>query len=419
MPTAISRKSRWQIAIAVALIGVLALAGLVTSAEPWVPEKADATAEQVTAARVLANEAKLSRETGKPVELELDNTELDAISAMVTQGFAPNRLDVELENGTLVVTGSRPFLFRWINIRALAVGSSEGLPDFAVRIGAIPLPHWLSRWGLGLVQQRIAAQSETLPPLDAILRFTRIGSDRLTAGILVPKGNLLVHARATGAPPLDEETVAAIYCRLARQQHTNPTALLSHQLRRALRVSEPTPDDHRAALVALALFSLGPDAKELAGTSTAIDACAVPPARLTLQKREDWAKHWALSAALEATTGSQISAAIGEWKELADTLAKNPLLAAGDPSGFSFIDLASDRAGMWTARRLLDPGSLVATRARLLSAQDDELLPTAALAFDDGLSEAEFAGRFGATDDPRFKAQVGKIDAMLRRGGID
>lgn len=412
------RNSRLRIAIALVLGAMVALGLLATSAEPWVPEKPHATAEQVAAARTLANEARLSREKGKPVELELGRAELEAISAMVTQGFAPNRFDAALRDGVLSLTASRPLLFRWINLRAEASGTSEGVPEFAVRIGKIPLPRWLSQWGLGLVQERMAANGGTLPPIDTILRSTRIDRDTVTASVLVPPGSLLAHARATGAPPIEDDTVAAIYCGLAIRQGSEPTPLLAQQLQRALAASEPTPEGHGAALVALALFSLGPEAKELAGSGIALGSCTAPPARLTLQGREDWAKHWALSAALEATTGSRISAAIGEWKELADTLARSPLLAPGDPSGFSFVDLASDRAGMKTARRLLDPGELVAVRTKLLSAGDAELLPASALVLDDGLSETEFAARYGATDDPRFRAKVDAIDGMLRRGGI-
>ncbi|MEP0562143.1 MAG: hypothetical protein ABJC54_11580, partial [Qipengyuania citrea] len=130
-------------------------------------------------------------------------------------------------------------------------------------------------------------------------------------------------------------------------------------------------------------------------------------------------KHWALSAALETTTGSSISAAIGEWKELADSLESDPLLAPKDPSGFSFVDLASDRSGIKIARRLTDPERMADTRAALLGAQDEDLLPAAALALSDGLTDAEFAARYGATDDPRYERKVASIDAMLRRGGID
>lgn len=412
-------RSRWRIVLGLVAAGVLTLALLFTSAAPWVPEMRNATGEQVAAARALAEAARESRKTGEPVELELGERELDAISAMMTQGFAPYRFDAALDDGVLTLTGSRKLLFRWVNIRAQARGDSEGIPDFAVRIGSVPLPDWLSRWGIEALERRLGGEADGLPPIDTIVRSTSIGAERLTAQVAVPQGSLLAHARATGAPTLDEDAIAAIYCRMSRQQRSDPSTLLTQQLRRALAEAEPTPEGHGAALVALALFTVGPEATELAGDGAALEPCVVAKPKVTLQGREDWAKHWALSAALETAAGSGISAAIGEWKELADTLAKDPLLAPKDPSGFSFVDLASDRAGMMTARKLGDPARLADARKELLTASEDDLLPAAALSLSDGLTDAEFAARYGATDDPRFGRKVEAIDAMLRRGGID
>ncbi|UYH53926.1 hypothetical protein N6L26_07535 [Qipengyuania sp. SS22] len=409
---------RWKLALGLIAAALLALVLLFTGSQPWVKETRHASAEQVAVARALANEARKSRASGEPVAIKVDAAELEAISAMVTQGFAPNRFDAEVEDGVLTLTGSRPFLFRWINIRAEASGSSAGIPDFAVRIGAVPLPRWLSEWALARIQQRMADQGETLPSVDTIVRSMTIGNDGLTARVLVPQGSLLAHARATGTPPIDEDAVAAIYCRLARADETQPEPLLARQLGRALAATEPTSEGHSAALVALALFAAGPEAREVAGDRVALGDCSGPPARLTLQGREDWAKHWALSAALETAAGSRISAAIGEWKELADTLAKGPLLAPKDPSGFSFVDLAADRSGIMTAQALLDPARLEDSRARLLRASEAGLLPARVLELSDGLTDAQFARRYGATDDPRFAAKVEQIDAMLRRGGI-
>ena len=66
--------------------------------------------------------------------------------------------------------------------------------------------------------------------------------------------------------------------------------------------------------------------------------------------RQDWPKHWALSAAIAVGAGMQLSEAAGEWKELADSLARQSRFAIADPSGFSMADLAADRAGFRTAR---------------------------------------------------------------------
>ena len=212
-----TRGHRWRLALALIVGGVLALALLLTSSEPAVPDSRHATAEQVAAARALVNQARQSRATGEPVELTLAEAELAATSAMVTQGFAPNRFDARVEDGVLTLTGSRPMLFRWINIRAQASGASEGLPTFTVKIGALPLPDWFSQWGLALIQRRMAAQGGTLPPIDTIVRSMRIGPDSVTARVLMPQGSLLAHARTTGVPAVDEDMVGTIYCALAER----------------------------------------------------------------------------------------------------------------------------------------------------------------------------------------------------------
>ena len=254
-----SRRHRWRLALGLIVAGLLAALLLLTSAAPWVDEPRHASAEQVASARALANEARASRASGEPVDLVLQKGELDAIGAMVSQGFAPNRLAARVEDGELTLTGSRPFLFRWINIRAQARGTSEGIPTFSVRIGAIPLPDRVSQWGLRLIRERMASADSALPPIDTMVRRTEIGPDRVTARVLVPQGSLLAHTSATGTP-IDQDAVAAIYCKLAAQQRSDPDPLLAHQLRRALAASQPTGEGHAAALVALALVSLGPDA---------------------------------------------------------------------------------------------------------------------------------------------------------------
>ena len=136
----------------------------------------------------------------------------------------------------------------------------------------------------------MAAQGGTLPPIDTIVRSMRIGPDSVTARVLMPQGSLLAHARTTGVPAVDEDMVGTIYCALAERQRGEPAPLLAQQLRRALAASQPSPEGHSAALVALALFSLGPEAAELfGGVDGTIGTCAARPVTLTLQGRADWA----------------------------------------------------------------------------------------------------------------------------------
>ena len=61
-----------------------------------------------------------------------------------------------------------------------------------------------------------------------------------------------------------------------------------------------------------------------------------PPQNVTLDGREDFAKHFIVSAAIAAFADTALADAIGLYKEIDD---------ARYGSGFSFNDIAADRAG--------------------------------------------------------------------------
>jgi hypothetical protein len=82
-------------------------------------------------------------------------------------------------------------------------------------------------------------------------------------------------------------------------------------------------------------------------------------------------------------------------------------------SGFSFVDLAADRASAQTALQAIDTRSARATAADLSRATDDYLLPKALLTAPEGLSDAAFADRFGALDQKAYRDAVSMIDQVL------
>ena len=413
-------RRRWLTAVLVLLGGMVLLALLATSAHPLVPRARAATGQQVQLTRDLFEAARISRIQHKPVPVQFDQAQLDAATTMIGQGFPPNRLAAQLDGDRLTVTASRPLLGRWLNVRAQASGKSAGFPDLAVRVGAIPIPAWMTKLALGIARRVLILRGANLPPLDQLVAGTDIGKGRVTARIMLPHTGLVEQASSSGAMVIDDDEVARIYCKLASEQRASFDPLLAHQLRRAIAVSDGTRSGDGAALVALAMLAVNQQVGQLADDADVKAAkCAPPPGQLTLQGRTDSPKHWTLSAALEVTTGRNFTVAMGEWKELSDSLAKNPFLAKGDTSGFSFVDLATDRAGFFWARRLTDPETLAAARAKLARADDEMLLPRAALALNDGMPNAQFVATYGGTDDPRFAAKVKSIDAMLNADGID
>lgn len=161
--------------------------------------------------------------------------------------------------------------------------------------------------------------------------------------------------------------------------------------------------ENRAALVALALQVNGNQHRALVP-----DAPAWPPGRarrVVLHARHDLAQHFLISAALAAAAGTPLAEVVGLYKELAD---------ADDGSGFSFADLAADRAGMHFGQ------IATATAAAAVALQRQAATGLAVTDFmpaiadlPEGLSAAEFARQFGDTDSPAYQRLSAEIDRRI------
>ena len=123
---------------------------------------------------------------------------------------------------------------------------------------------------------------------------------------------------------------------------------------------------------------------------------------ITLAGRHDLAQHFVISAALAAWAGEPVADAIGLYKELED---------ARQGSGFSFVDLAADRAGTRFGETLLrDPDQLMAAMRN--DFLDKHLLPEVA-DLPESLHQPEFTRRFDSPDSPQFKALAAEIERRL------
>ncbi len=137
------------------------------------------------------------------------------------------------------------------------------------------------------------------------------------------------------------------------------------------------------------------------------DAAALR-AGTTLREREDWARHFCLSAALAVVENPFLSDAGGLIKEELDALTHG--------SGFSFGDLAADRAGVRFARAATRSESAAqAVRGRLQTsfASHDFLPPTSDLS--ENLTPEQFRREYGGVGSTRYRQVVSQIEARLDR----
>jgi hypothetical protein len=129
-----------------------------------------------------------------------------------------------------------------------------------------------------------------------------------------------------------------------------------------------------------------------------IDAIGKP----TMRGRDDLAKHFFVSAHLVALSGSQTARSAGLIKELVD---------AHGQSGFSFADMAANRAGIVFANAVLT-GRLTLDDVAQRFTVEAFLPPIEDL--QEQLAAKEFAEAFGGIGDARLTAELNRIEGRIQ-----
>ncbi len=134
---------------------------------------------------------------------------------------------------------------------------------------------------------------------------------------------------------------------------------------------------------------------------------AAPLARTTLRGRDDWTKHFFVSAALTVLSAQAPSDAIGVFKEELD---------AGGGSGFSFGDLMADRAGTTFALLATRDAAAARTLQERLAAgfRVDDFFPEAADLPED-IQAAELEARYGGVGGRLFRQYAAEVERRLWR----
>lgn len=415
-----SRRRRVLMVLAVILLALAGLVLLFTDGAPSVSASPPPTAEQVGAARAAVRQFRIGQRSAGNALVRFDATELAAIGALASNGFAPDRLRVDVRGGALHVAGSHRLpLWRWLNVAVVSGGGGSGFPPVSVSLSGITFSPRISRLIMDTARTLVVARGVRLPPLDRLVREVKVGKDNVTATVSLPPGSGIMAGLGGEGEQPDPGAVRYAYCRLVRLQTAQPTTEFAAHVRRAFapdRGVAVSAAANRAAFLALAMLTVDNRVGELAGVAPELVAkCRIAPIPVMLNGRGDLPMHWALSAALAVATGTQFSQAMGEWKELADGISKQSRFAIGDPSGFSFLDLAADRAGFLTAGLAMESGTAVPLASALARAGSGDLLPPSLMKLQDGMPNAAFVQRYGSTDDPRFLAVLARIDAELRR----
>lgn len=137
-----------------------------------------------------------------------------------------------------------------------------------------------------------------------------------------------------------------------------------------------------------------------------VNALDSPQYTVFLYKREDLARHFMGAAALTASTNSRVANALGEAKELSDAQAGG--------SGFSFVDLAADKAGTQFGELAVSSPENARRIQKLTAKIKDykDFMPDPS-DLPEHINEAEFKNLFESTRSPAYLALAAKIDKRI------
>jgi hypothetical protein len=129
------------------------------------------------------------------------------------------------------------------------------------------------------------------------------------------------------------------------------------------------------------------------------------PHVITIDGRDDFAKHFMVSAAIAAYADTALADAIGLYKEVEDSRSG---------SGFSFNDLAADRAGTkFGEKSVASREAAQKLQRRVASGLIDSDLMPAWSDLPEFMPEAEFKRRFGGLDAPAYQRMMQKIEQRV------
>ena len=302
-------------------------------------------------------------------------------------------------------------LGRYVNLdAAFAEGSKLPTVDH-LRIGRVAMPAFVCNWLLRRGLARLEGSSDYGAAADVIKKVSA------TPGVLQVafewSDAAASQIKSALVPPEDQARWRAYQGRLVELTAVSGPARalpLDQLLQPLLRLARDraaaggsAADEHRAMLVVLTFYVNG---KGLAALVPSARTWPVPVRRtVTLAGRTDFPQHFTISAALAATAGSPLSNAVGLYKEVDD---------ARGGSGFSFNDIAADRAGTRFGELAMAGGAGSARLQQLLARglQESDLLPDVR-DLPEFLTEAEFKRRFGGIGQPPYLKMVGEIERRI------
>ena len=407
------RRFGWK---AVAAVGASVAAGVVAlwlaldTAPRVVSVHAVATADIERAHKLFKRHDPQRQRPGIVRLLAVEQSDVDLVlnhAARRWTGLAA-KADLQQARATLAASVPVPYTGHWANIE-VTLTQSQGLPEISgLHVGKLPLPAWFAGTVLGWVLERGGVGLDPQAARD-VVRHVDLRPGRLFVFYAWREDtNSRILTALVSAE--DQTRLKAYSDRLAELVAGEPGGAaismsrllppLFAQARQRTAAGADAALENRAAILTLTFYA---NQQGLALIVPAARQWRRPAPRVvTLAGRTDTPLHYLVSAALAAESGSPLADAVGLYKEVNDSQGG---------SGFSFNDLAADRAGTrFGERAVRDALRLQEQLAR--GVLESDLLPNVS-DLPEALSAAQFKARFGAVGSPSYQQLLADIEARL------
>lgn len=383
--------------------------------QPAVNRTAEFTPEHVERARrIVGKNDPRTMKSGVLRTLVLSQEEIDlAVNYLVSQ-YARGSSHIVLQPGKMMLSASfelpdNPF-GRFLNISA-ALHETDGLPVLdTLQIGQLSVPKPLADRLLEYALQQLNTREDYQIASDVIKKIS-VADGRFSV-IYDWQADLPDRIRSTMLSREEQERLKVYQERLVEndRSHSGAAAMtIADVMMPLFRLADERSRngdavvENRAAIVVLAFFVNG---KGLKAIVPAAREWPQPRSRkVLLAGREDFTQHFTISAAIAAHAGAPLSDAIGLYKEIGDSRGG---------SGFSFNDIAADRAGTRFGELAVrnNESALRLQRQVAATVRDSDILPKIA-DLPEFMPEAEFKKRFGGIGSPPYKRMMEDIEKRI------
>ncbi|MFC1751448.1 hypothetical protein ACFL2V_22000, partial [Pseudomonadota bacterium] len=348
--------------ILIALLLPLIVAVSISNNTPFANNPETLNARSAIRIKRITSQLKHGMKTSRQRSISFTERDINAVLAFITRNndqiSASANIDKEITHITFSIYVPKNPFGDYINFQVGIPSTKQTLTFAYFKLGNIAIPGDIA---LSITQTGLdhylgdAIGSELINSVKAVrvlhqrIRITynpiQNITDKVTAVITRTSG-----ANRSLALPADPELIPRYYAYLCRQHIPREQHSLGIYLSSLLTLAnKPLPDNektisaaehNKAALYAMAIYLGTEEFNVLVGAipKQVLQHCQRNAPKTTLMERKDLSLHFIYSAAFKLIADSDISFSMGELKELQDSLYGG--------SGFSFVDLAADRAGI-------------------------------------------------------------------------